>query len=79
MKNELKDGLLNVSASIKAVMPLLAENPVDLNLVRMEKKYIIAAMKLYSGVKQEAANALGISVITLINKMKKYKITREDL
>lgn len=46
-------------------------NPA-VTLHELEKQYILKALKYYDGNKTQAANALGITIKTLYNKLHEY-------
>ena len=46
----------------------------NFNLYEIEKEYIAEAFNKCSGNKSKAARMLGISRVTLMNKLKRYKI-----
>lgn len=51
---------------------LLEEYDVSLTLYELERRYILKALKYFEGNKTQAANALGITIKTLYNKLHEY-------
>lgn len=49
-----------------------------MTLKDVEKSAILASLKFFRGNKTQAANALGVSVKTIHNKLKEYKIAGND-
>jgi transcriptional regulator with PAS, ATPase and Fis domain len=67
MPNDLPDHIRN--PEYKAVME---DYDPTLTIYELEKRYIIKALNYFEGNKTQAANALGITIKTLYNKLHEY-------
>jgi DNA-binding NtrC family response regulator len=52
----------------------IPESPVNTSIDQVERRMILATLDAYQGNKRLAAQALGISLKTLYNKLKKYEL-----
>ncbi len=75
-KNPVLD-LEDLPARIRPEQPGEAEAPAELNLKKMEKSAIAAALRQASGNKSRAAELLGVSRRTLYRKLEEYGLTRK--
>ncbi len=60
--------------NLSGLEEIMQDDPDDLNLARMEQRYISKAMTRFNGDKTKAAKALGITGRTLYTKLKEYDI-----
>lgn len=67
MVNDLPENIRNTESSIDIV-----DYDSNITLYELEKKYILKALSHFGGNKTQAANALGITIKTLYNKLHEY-------
>ncbi|MDP1560336.1 MAG: helix-turn-helix domain-containing protein, partial [Pirellulaceae bacterium] len=61
-----------VSDQEAGLTPPVSTIPVNMSLATMERKMIEATLERFQGHRQKSAEALGIGVRTLTNKLREY-------
>jgi len=67
MPGDLPEGIINPEQKI-----VVDDYDASITLYELEKRYIIKALNYFEGNKTQAANALGITIKTLYNKLHEY-------
>ena len=67
MPGDLPEGIINPEQKI-----VVDDYDASITLYELEKRYILKALNYFEGNKTQAANALGITIKTLYNKLHEY-------